>query len=193
MASGNPYASPLTEGIAAPSGTSPRRPLSFGEALAGGPKAVGAVVVVNALLQPLSAALEYWAFGYWDFPPAWLELLGGLAVLLAVSSAFALGGAALVWACRWRTSAPVLASGAAAALLLTVAWVSGALFIAHSVAGRLPGVGLPAGRDIVFVVGSFFLLLFFPMLAGTAVFARHVTRWAAPPSRQSEPSPAADG
>lgn len=153
--------------------------------MAGGPKAVGAVVVTNALLQPVSALLELWAFGYWDFPPAWLELLGGLAVLLAVSSLVALGGVLLVWGLGWRTARPVAAAGAAAAVTLTTAWISGALFLAHSVAGRMPGVGLPPDRDIAFVVGSFCLLLLVPLLAGTLVFARHVRRVAR--------SPAADG
>lgn len=178
----NPFVSPQAEEPLTPGpslgGSEPRR-LPLGRLLVGVPMAAAAAAVSVPAVYPAGAALEYWAFGYWDFPPSWLEVLALVAANGAAAAVTVAIGAVVVHLAAWRRVETVLCVGGgclAAAWALWIGWVAA---VVVAVDPAFAGAGGPTGKEFWFVLAVPMLAFGLPLAAGLLAFAWRVGRVAA--------------
>ncbi|MEM9186047.1 MAG: hypothetical protein AAGB00_06065 [Planctomycetota bacterium] len=172
----NPYASPTAPApLGEPGADNPPprpaiEPLLFGLVIA-----TFATAAAHYGLLPLVAAMEYAAFGYWDFPPAPLEVVAAGAASMVFWTL--LGAPALLLAWGWRRVTPRAVLVVGGGVSLAVWFVSVALVVGSYTALFVPGANVGAElAGVAYLAASLALYLAAPLFAGFVALAWWVRR-----------------
>ncbi|MEM8865158.1 MAG: hypothetical protein AAGF31_06375 [Planctomycetota bacterium] len=154
----NPYAAPQA---ASPAVAGRRLPL--GPSLAGLLVAMVATVAMHYAVLPVVAMLEQATFGYWDFPPAPLEIILPAGLVVLFWGIFGTPAVLVGWRLNWLSPRSALLAGIAM-MAIGVVFLIAAIFARHHDSPEL----LYESISLAVMIK---LWLFTPLLAGFGSYA----------------------